>query len=94
VRIYGGRIVRGELSGARIVLKAYPPPALAAAIAASDSDAALDVAALADNEMRAHLRLQVHPPPAPSGCIKEWKCQTVCRALLWLWYRSETPSAP
>lgn len=60
VRLYSGRIVRGALSGARIILKAYPPPALAASIAAASSAATppLDVAGLADNEVRAQLRLQ------------------------------------
>eukprot|EP00892_Ulva_mutabilis_P009344 jgi/Ulvmu1/6782/UM030_0120.1 len=66
VRLYSGRVVRGALSGARIILKAYPPPALAASIAAAAAASAadgaaappLDVARLADNEVRAQLRLQ------------------------------------
>jgi hypothetical protein len=49
VRLYSGRIARGRLQGARVLLKAYPPP-----YAQSDVDA------LAANELRAHARLQ--PP--------------------------------
>lgn len=51
VRLYAGRVTRGQLQGARVVLKAYPQ-AVGAAGAEADR--------MASNELRAHAALQ--PP--------------------------------
>jgi hypothetical protein len=51
-----GRVARGPLMGARLILKAYPPPLLSR----GDPIAAeFDLEGMIDNEVRMHERLQV-----------------------------------
>jgi hypothetical protein len=57
--MHTGRVATGQLMGARLILKAYPPPLLSR----SDPIAAeFDLDAIADNEIRTHVRLQVRFP--------------------------------
>lgn len=59
MHVHAGRVARGPLMGARLILKAYPPPLLSR----SDPMAAeFDLDGIADNEIRTHERLQVQHP--------------------------------
>eukprot|EP00873_Tetraselmis_striata_P006732 jgi/Tetstr1/426996/TSEL_017203.t1 len=58
VSLWSGRIAKGESSGARVVLKAYP--------ARSSTSADLNADLLAANELATHSALQ--PPSVPSEC--------------------------
>jgi hypothetical protein len=62
VRLYTGRIIRGALQGARLILKAYPQPI-------PGSYQTQQMQAMVANELRAHVRLQAPTAPCNSDFL-------------------------